>query len=158
MTARDIMSTDVVKLSERATIREAVALLNSTHHGALPVINDAEEVVGVLSYQDVMRLALPEYLDGVDLSFLPASSGFFPKSGEYDNLGDVPVKEVMRPGYLPEVRPAEPVAEVARVMLKDQARRVVVVDEGRLVGIITRGDVVRAIVQPCIEPHCEGNQ
>jgi CBS domain-containing protein len=155
MTARDIMSTDVVMLNEKATIREAVTLLNSTQHGALPVVNDADEVVGVLSYQDVMRLALPEYLDGVDLSFLPASSGFFPKSGEYDSLGDVPVGEVMRPGYLPEVRPTEPVAEVARVMLKDQARRVVVVEEGRLVGIITRGDVVRAIVQPCIEPRCE---
>jgi CBS domain-containing protein len=158
MIAREIMSDDVLTLNENATIREAVTLLNSTHHGALPVVNDAAEVVGVLSYQDVMRLALPEYLDGVDLSFLPASSGFFPKSGQYDNLGDVPVKEVMRPGYLPEVSPTEPVAEVARIMLNEQARRVVVVDNGRLVGIITRGDVVRAIVQPCIEPQCEGDQ
>jgi len=151
MTARDIMSTELVTLNEGATIREAVALLNSTPHGALPVVNDADEVVGVVSYQDVMRLALPEYLDGVDLSFLPASSGFFPKSGEYESLGEVPVKEVMRPGYLPEVRPAEPVAEVARLMLKAEARRVVVVENRKLVGIITRGDVVRAIVEPSMQ-------
>ena len=158
MTARDIMATDVVMLNEGATIREAVALLNSTHHGALPVVNDADEVVGVLSYQDVMRLALPEYLDGVDLSFLPASSGFFPKSGEYESLGEVPVKEVMRPGYLPEVRPTEPVAEVARTMLKLHARRVVVVENRKLVGIITRGDVVRAIVEPSIREQDRENQ
>lgn len=150
MTARDIMSTDLVTLKEDVTVREAVDLLNACDYGALPVVNDQGEVVGVLSYHDVIRLALPEYLDSVDLSFLPASAGFFPNPGEHENVGDVPVRDVMRPGYLPEVSPDEPVAEVARIMLNEHARRVVVVQAGKLVGIITRSDVVRAIVQPFI--------
>jgi CBS domain-containing protein len=152
MTARDIMSKDVVTIKDSATMREAAALLDSSRYGALPVANDQGEVVGVLSYQDLIRLALPEYLDSVDLSFLPASAGFFPKPGAYDNPGDVPVKEIMRAGYLPEVRPDEPVAEIARIMLKEQVRRVVVVEDRKLIGIITRGDVVRAIVEPVMEP------
>ncbi|MGQ9732684.1 MAG: CBS domain-containing protein [Candidatus Zipacnadales bacterium] len=155
MVARDIMTNEVVTISEDATAREAVELLTSVGHGAVPVVNAAHEVVGVISYQDVIRLALPEYLDDVDLSFLPPSAQFFPRVAAGRALGDVPVKEFMRRGHLPQVSPDEPVAEVARLMLREEARRVVVVDEGKLVGIIARGDVVRAIVSPLIASNSE---
>ena len=66
------------------------------------------------------------------------------------SVAEMPVASFMRRDYLPEVAPEEPVAEVARLMLKHNTRRVCVVEGGRLVGIVSRGDVVRAVVQPAI--------
>ncbi len=148
MVARDIMTSDVVTLRDEATAREAAELLLGSRYDAVPVVNAEREVMGVVSYEDLIRLALPEYLDEVDLSFLPASAQFFP-AGDAASLADVKVNSFMRRDYLPVVSPDEPVAEVARVMLKADVRRVVVVDaSGRLVGLVSRGDVVRAIVSP----------
>jgi CBS domain-containing protein len=157
MVARDIMTREVVTISPEATAREAVERLHAAHYGALPVMDETGEVVGVVSYQDILRLALPEYLDEVDLSFLPASAGFFPAGRVQESLGDVQVKDFMRPGYLPQVAPTEPVAEVARIMLKESVRRVVVVEGGRLVGIISRGDIVGAIVKPAMDREAKAD-
>ena len=151
MIASDIMSRDAAVVRPDATARDVVELLSQTHHSALPVVDEDNRVVGVVSYRDLMRLALPDYLDGVDLSFLPASAGFFPACASPDCLGDATVETFMRRDYLPRVPPTEPVAEVARIMLNNNVRRVVVVDEGsRLLGVVSRGDIVRAIVQPAI--------
>jgi len=154
MVARDIMTTEVVTIHEHATAREAADLLTRLRHDALPVVNEAREVVGVVSYEDLIRLALPDYLDDVDLSFLPPSARFFP-SGDAAAIGDVPVGSFMRRDRLPEVPPDEPVAEVARIMIKEDVLRVVVVEGGKLAGIVSRGDVVRAIVSPLMD-HSPG--
>ena len=49
------------------------------------------------------------------------------------------------PGPLLSVAPETTVAEVARLMRKDDSDSVAVMSEGRLVGIITERDLVRAI-------------
>jgi CBS domain-containing protein len=149
MVARDIMTKEVVTIRDEATAREAADLLAGLAYDALPVVNEANQVVGVVSYRDLIRLALPDYLDDVDLSFLPPSAQFFPKAGGVP-IGEVKVVSFMRKDYFPQMAPDEPVAEVARIMITEDVRRVVVVEDGKLLGIISRGDVVRAIVHPAI--------
>jgi len=148
MTARDIMTTNIVTVGEEAPVGEIADLLVAHSFDAVPVVNAASQVLGLVSYDDLIRLVLPEFLDDVDLSFLPASAGLFPGAGGCEGLGDVKAKDVMRRDELQEVPPGEPVAEVARLMLTEGIRRVVVVEEGRLVGIVSHGDIVRAIVHP----------
>ncbi|MBM3472384.1 MAG: CBS domain-containing protein [Armatimonadetes bacterium] len=147
MVARDIMTSEVVTIGEQATAREAADLLLRLRYDAVPVVNAAGDAVGIVSYEDLIRLALPEYLDDVDLSFLPASAPFLP-AVDAAAICDVQVASFMRRDRMPEVSPEEPVAEIARIMLRDNVRRVAVMEEGRLAGIISRGDVVRAIVSP----------
>ncbi len=151
MVARDIMTREVLSVRPDASAKEAAELLLRTGRGAIPVVSEDGVVVGVVSFQDLIRLALPAYLDDVDLSFLPEDAGFFPAGGGSDCLADTPVEAFMREGYLPQVPQTEPIAEIARIMLAEQARRVVVVEDGKLVGIVSRGDVVRAIVQPAVD-------
>jgi len=141
------MTTEMVTIGQETTAREAADLLLRLRYDAVPVVNAVGDVVGIVSYEDLIRLALPEYLDDVDLSFLPPSASFLPAT-DAATIGDMPVASFMRRDRLPEVSPDEPVAEIARIMLRDNVRRVAVMEEGRLVGIISRGDVVRAIVPP----------
>jgi len=149
MTARDIMATDVVTIRETGKACEAADLLIRSGQEALPVVDEGGRVVGFISDRDLMRLALPEFLDEVDLSFLPSSAEFFaPEEG--CPVGDVPVASFMRRDDLLEVAPKEPVAEVARIMLTEGAPRVAVVDDDKLVGMIARRDVLRAIMDPLL--------
>ena len=53
--ARDLMRTNVVTLTADATIREAVETLQDDHLGGVPVLDDAEKVVGFLSLADIVR-------------------------------------------------------------------------------------------------------
>ncbi|MBM3500811.1 MAG: CBS domain-containing protein [Armatimonadetes bacterium] len=154
MVARDIMTADVVTLREDATAADAATLLLGSLHDGVPVVGAEGQVVGVVSYEELIRLALPGYLDQVDLSFLPASAEFFPVQANAE-IGQTPVTSLMcRESHL-VVGPDEPVAEVARLMLSRGVRRVVVVEGGRLVGIIGQGDIVRALVAPLVQPNTE---
>ncbi len=153
MVARDIMTTDVVTISEDATVREAADLLAAHSFDTVPVVNPARQVLGLVSYDDLIRLVLPEFLDEVGLSFLPASADFLLGPGGPESLGEVKMKEVMRRDELREVPPDEPVAELARLMVAEGVRRVIIVEGGRLAGIVSRGDIVRAIVHPRISPR-----
>ena len=51
LTARDIMTTDVVTIGPEATVREAAALMVESGAGALPVVKDGR-LVGILSHTD----------------------------------------------------------------------------------------------------------
>lgn len=145
--ARDIMATHVVTVQETATARQVAEVLLGSPYDAVPVVDENRRLVGMVSYVELIRLALPDFLDKVDLSFLPPSAGFFPRSDD-TQIGDVLVSEFMRRGQLPQVCPEEPVAEVARIMVHEDVRRVVVVEDCQVIGIISSGDVVRAIVSP----------
>jgi CBS domain-containing protein len=145
MTARDLMTPELAVVHVSATAGEAAQLLLRSGREALPVVDDQGRAVGDISDRDLLRLAVPEYLEAVDLSFLPPSAAFFPPDARTP-IGDVKVETFMRQSHLPEVGPDEPLAEVARVMLVEDAPRVAVVESGQLIGMISPRDLLRAIV------------
>ena len=54
MRAGDVMSSRVVSIAPRATVREAIALMLDNRISGLPVI-EHDQVVGVISVTDLMR-------------------------------------------------------------------------------------------------------
>lgn len=57
LTAEDLMATDVVRLSENLSLREAARLLLKNQISGAPVVNADGKCVGVLSAFDLLRLA-----------------------------------------------------------------------------------------------------
>ena len=150
MVARDIMTTDVVYVRTTDIARKGAERLLEGTHAALPVLDENDNVVGILSETDILGLAIPEYLSSVaDFSFLPNSYAFPPSEGW--DIDEVTVGEIMRTAILRTVSPDEPVIEVARIMVREHVRRCPVVEDGKLVGIISRRDLMEIIVRPAIE-------
>ncbi|MGA1847053.1 CBS domain-containing protein [Deferribacter abyssi] len=52
---KEIMSTDVVSINENDTLEDALLYIYQGRIGALPVTNDEEKVVGIISRYDVLR-------------------------------------------------------------------------------------------------------
>jgi CBS domain-containing protein len=135
MRVRDIMTRSVVTTRPAISVKDAAVVLAGHGVTLLPVLDDTDRVVGVLTEADVVRRRIP--LD--------------PRQGAWQgNDGGPPppitVGEVMSSPPL-TTNPATDAAELARLMIDRGIRSVPVVEDNRLVGIITRRDLVRTIAR-----------
>jgi len=146
MTAKDIMTTEVVSIAEDASVATAARLMHETGHGGLPVIGATGDLLGMVDRLRLLHLVLPKYAEDIgDLAFLP--SDFKPFEARLEEIGRLPVRKVMEPC---EVCANEetPVVELAALMLVRREHHVPIVRGRRLVGIIGLGDIVDEIVWP----------
>jgi CBS domain-containing protein len=149
MTARDVMTTDIVTVPASATAREAAELMVEHGHAALPVVDDEGSFVAMLTDEDLLRLTLPKYLDSIeDLSFLPRD--YEPLEHPPSQIRNLRVLDVVTSGATHVAQPEDHVAEVARIICEEHVRRVAVVEDGKLVGIVSRADLVERIVLPTL--------
>ena len=149
MTARDVMTRDVVTVSPNATAREAAELMRQHGHAALPVVDEHGRMLGMFSEADLLRLALPKYLEDIgDLSFLP--DDFEPFEHPRQETKTARVRDLLSRTEVPVAEPDDHVAEVARIICEHGVRRVPIVENGKLVGIVTRADLIERIVLPTL--------
>lgn len=50
-----IMTRKLITLNDKATIKDAVALFNSSHISCIPIIDNKREAVGILSWRDILK-------------------------------------------------------------------------------------------------------
>jgi len=146
MTAKDVMTRQVVTVSENATVAAAARLMHASGHGGLPVIGEGGKVVGMLDRITLLRLILPQYAAEIgDLAFLPEDFKGF--ETRIEEIGRKSVGEVMRPC---DICAAEdtPLVEIAALMVLKRAEDVPVLRDQELVGIVGLQDVVDEIVWP----------
>ncbi len=137
---KDIMTKDVVKVKRDTDIQEAARRLSGLRISGMPVVDEANKVIGVISEADILSLAgvkrghtFKDILRHVLAEPLPIS-----KSG--NTVGDIMSSPAITTG------PSGDIREVAAVLDERRIKRLPVVDtEGKLVGIISREDIVRAM-------------
>lgn len=116
--ARDIMSRPVVTVRRETPLSEAVGLLTAHGFAALPVVDDRERVVGLLSESDAMAAL------------------------ESRNAAAVVGVAMSTPVEV--VEPTTEVSDVVKAALDHHRRSLPVVAAGVLVGVISRSDLLRA--------------
>ena len=110
----------VVTIHPDQTLREGVALLAKHKIGALVVVDQAGQVVGILSERDITRAL-----------------------AEDEQIFSQPVSTLMTPKPITGV-PQDDLLVVANTMTEKRFRHLPIVDKGRLIGIVSIGDVVKA--------------
>jgi CBS domain-containing protein len=126
---RDLMTPEVTTLrrNDKLSIADDVMRLGRIRH--MPVVDDDDQVVGIVSQRDLFRGALSRALG-------------YGAHAQQKLLGQLVVKEVMTNDPV-TIGPDAPLAEAARLMLERKIGALVVVEEGRLVGILTESDFVK---------------
>lgn len=139
-TVSDLMTHAVVRVRPDTPFKEIVKKLADHDITAVPVVDDEDHPVGVVSEADLLRrqAGLPEPAG------LPA-------------LLDAPPSEPVRRGTTADAlmsapavvgRPQWSVVEAARAMDQAGIKRLPVVDDtGRLVGIVSRADLLRVFLR-----------
>ena len=135
LTVRDVMSDHPRTIGADAPLREAAMTLVRTGLGALPVVDEEERVLGMVSEREVIR-----HLLTIQAFTGPGARAAGPALKGSKTVRDVMTRQVLC------VAPGQPIAEVASLMSNKDVDRVPVVREGRLVGFLTRGDIVRKLI------------
>ncbi len=136
MRAREIMSSPVVTVAPDTTVKEAAALLVRHRINALPVVDAAGELAGIVSEGDLIAL---ERTPDPRRHEIPSRESARP----------VPttVAEVMTRSVVATHEEADP-AEIAKVMLERRVKQLPILRDGRVVGIVARRDLLRVLARP----------
>ena len=136
-TVKDVMTTAVVAVRRGATFKEMAAALRRYRVSALPVIDDEEKVIGVVSGADMLAKEVPlGVIDGLM------------HHQEVRKAGGVTAGDLMTHPAV-TVRPEDSVEHAARLMFNLRIKRLPVVDAGGgLVGVISRTDLLAVYDRP----------
>jgi CBS domain-containing protein len=118
---RDIMTTNVVTVTPKATLREAAGLILRHGVSGLPVVDDQDQLVGVLSEWDLLGV-----LESPELELEPV--------GEYMTPEPLSVSEETS------------LVEVVDLFQTKRVRRLPVTRDQFLVGVVSRHDVIRFVL------------
>lgn len=148
--ARDLMTPDVVTVPPETPVMAMARLLADRGISAVPVVDAAGKVLGIVTEADLIRrLAGEEDRPASWFGTLfadPAS-----QAERYARTHGVTARDLMTEKVV-SVAPDTTAAHVAHMMEEQKIRRVVVVEGEKLKGIVSRADLLRALVAP---PHVE---
>ena len=149
LTARDLMTPDVVSVPPETPVLAVARLLSERGISAVPVLGANGEVLGVVTEADLIRRlagqedAKPGWFASLFVD--PAA-----EAERFAKTHGVRAKDIMTETVL-TVGEHDTAAHIAHLMEERNIRRVFVVTEGRLRGIVSRADLLRALVAPMPE-------
>lgn len=115
---------EVVTITARRTISDAIDVLAKRRIGALVVVEGADKITGILSERDIVRTLAARGSDALG-----------------DELGEVMTRNVIT------CSEGETIDSVMSRMTRGRFRHLPVAEAGRLTGIVSIGDVVKARIE-----------
>ncbi|GAA3168389.1 MULTISPECIES: CBS domain-containing protein [Nonomuraea] len=153
----NVMTTEVVAVNQKASFHTVAELMISKGVSGLPVLDDDNHVLGVVSEADLLaKEEFKERYYGDDyrpplrarLRHAAGSEG----SGRRKSLGETAGELMTAPAHV--TTPDAAVVSAARLMDRHGVKRLLVVDAGgRLTGIVSRRDLLKVFLRP--DPEIE---
>lgn len=145
MLAKEIMSQKVIAVKRDDTVDTVIKLLMEHNISGLPVIDDENHVVGIISEGDLIyrskKLHIPSYFTILDSHiFLENTKNF---EEQLKKMVGYKVEDVMTEKVI-SAKAGDSVEEIATLMANKQVNRVPILEDGKLVGIVSRRDIIRA--------------
>jgi CBS domain-containing protein len=149
MVIRDIMTTRVVRVAPGTKVCEALRVMLEHKVDGVPVVDDRNQVVGVLTYADLLRRARRQHPRALDFFMfaLVLEEDDNELHARMRRMLELPVEQVCTKDVV-ACSPDDHLGDVAGVMVDNGIKRMPVLSEhGALVGIVSRGDMMRAMYQ-----------
>jgi CBS domain-containing protein len=117
----EVMTQRPRAVTAQMTVRDAARLMDEEDVGSLPVVDEGERLIGIVTDRDVAVRVVGRGLDA-----------------DQTPVGEVATRDVVA------VTPDHDLDDALRVMAKEQVRRVpVVMNENQLVGMLAQADVAK---------------
>ncbi|MBF0252959.1 MAG: CBS domain-containing protein [Candidatus Omnitrophica bacterium] len=120
--AKDIMTKNVVLIKPDTSVYDAIIILVDKQISGMPVVNDKNELVGVVTEQDFLVY--------------------------FDFVGNSEVKKALVKDYMTretvQFKPDSDVSEILRAFVQKNIKRVPITNENdEVVGVVSRRDVLK---------------
>ena len=146
-TVADIMTRDPIAVKPETSLNEVIKILAERRISGLPVVDEAGNLVGVISETDLMwqesGVTPPAYIMLLD------SVIYLENPAKYERdlhkaLGQTVNEAMTKSRDVISIAPEKDVREAAHIMNERKIHRLPVLDpDGKVIGIITRGDIIR---------------
>ncbi|SBT93407.1 BON domain-containing protein [Streptomyces sp. DI166] len=150
-----VMSTDVVRAAYGTPFKEVARLLGEHRISGLPVVNEDDRVIGVISESDLLvrQAETPDPYEPRKRSWfarLTREGRTLAAKAEARTAGQLMTEPPIT------VHADDTIVEAARTMARNRVERLPVLDEeDRLVGIVTRRDLLKVFLRPDSEIRAE---
>jgi CBS domain-containing protein len=143
LTAADVMTTDVITVSQDATVRDIATLLRSKRISGVPVVDAAGHILGIVTEGDlILREAIAgEHRRSWWLSLFDDPNAV---ARDYAKTHGQVANDVMTTPVI-SVGPATMLSEIAKMLERHRIKRVPVVKDSKLVGIVSRSNLLQAL-------------
>lgn len=139
---KDFMVKDVFSIKLDSTVKDLLKLLTKHHIGGVPVVDNQNKLIGIVSDGDIIRYLAPK--EGSVRDFI---YNIFVEEGETEQEVlkekiNITIDELMHKQHIYAVKEDDTFEEAIHVLSQHSFKQLPVLDlEGRVVGIISRGDI-----------------
>jgi CBS domain-containing protein len=152
--AKEVMTTPVISIKADTPLKRAAEILDENFFSGIPVVNDDDQLIGVISETDFLR-----YTQQIIGQPLRDPHRVFTKGKEVLHVDithrGIEVIELVASTTVETMMTLEvisatedtPIYEIARLMQEHNINRIPIVNgNNKLRGIITRADIIRTLV------------
>ncbi len=143
---RDVMTSRLVSVGPETPLGDAARLMVERDVRALPVVDDAGSLLGMVTHRELLRFLIPDYLQRTKSGEFRAPTKSQIQRGSSDPR-QIPVREAMARTVLC-LAEDQTLTDVATLMSSKDVDRFPVVREGKVVGFLTRADLIRRLITP----------
>lgn len=143
MLAKEIMTTDVLRATPDQSIHDVARKLLERSVSALPVVDERDRLVGIISEGDLLR-RVETGTERKQSWWLDLLASHEEKSRDFVKSHAVHVRDVMTQEVI-TVEEETPASEIAEILEENRIKRVPVLKGEQLVGIVSRADIIRAL-------------
>jgi CBS domain-containing protein len=138
MLVRDVMTTGVMSAKKDHSLRSVVTKMISRHCGSVPIVDDDNTLIGVVTLRDVLLPLYPNLGDYIHDNV--HSRDFVEMEEGYPKVMEMKVGEVMTANPF-TVSPDDPVLKAASYMGLKNLRHIPIAENGKLLGVVTISDI-----------------
>jgi CBS-domain-containing membrane protein len=147
LTAKDIMTAEVVTIKKDASINTLANLFIEHKVNGIPVLNDEGEAIGMVTEGDLIEqnknLHIPTVIALFDAVIPLEGQKTF--ESEVKRLTASKVEDIYKNKVI-SVSPDESVQEIGTLMAEKDVHTIPVIDNGKLIGIIGKVDLIKAMI------------
>lgn len=143
MQARDIMTTSVEAVRPSTEVSEIAKRLLARNISAVPVVDDQDKVVGIVSEGDLMRRSENE-TERQPSWWIRMFADTQDRTSDYVKSHGLHARDVMSRDVI-SVGEEASLAEIATILEKHHIKRVPVVRDGKIVGIVSRANLLQGL-------------
>lgn len=151
MKIKDFMITDVICVGKETTIKQLLETLVKNEIGGVPVVDEENRLIGMISDGDVIRYLQPRGRTVYDMFALVLVSEKEDLRQKIDYSINFTVEKIMRKKDLHMVDPEEGIEKALDIFSRFHFKKIPVADKkSGLIGVISRGDIIRYITTEII--------
>ena len=153
MHARDIMTSPVVSVGPETTVLEIVKLMLENRVSAVPIVDDQDRLMGLVSEGDLMRrteIGTERHRSW----WLSAFTGAVSLAEDFVKSHGLKASEIMTKNVF-TAHEDTPLWEIAETLEKKKIKRMPILRDGRIIGIVSRANLLQALTaqrEKLIEP------